>query len=116
MAVTCVPFINQTPYWLVLPSCQRMSDRPSPLKSPVLIIDQPREGEPMLTSAVAVEPFINQMPTCPVLVSRQRKSCLPFPSKSGELGIVTMVEAAGLALRDWTRLAIFGTPSPVQRS
>src|SRR6202040_1037739 len=112
----CVPFINQTPYWLVFASCHRTSDFPSPLKSPVLTITQDRAGEPRRAVAVAVEPFMSQIPTWPVVVFRHRKSCLPSPLKSGGLGTVTIAETGKIGERAAIRLVTFGTPSPVQRS
>src|ERR1700722_9197212 len=115
MSATWVPFINQTPYWLVLASCHRISDLPSPLKSPVLIITQDRAGEPRETAAVAVEPFISQTPTWPVAVFRHKKSCLPSPLKSGGFGMVTILKAGVPAPTARMMLAILGAPSPVHK-
>src|ERR1700732_376886 len=81
--------MNQTPYRLVFASCHRMSDFPSPSKSPVLIITQERGGEPITSAAFGPMPFISQIPTWPVELFRHRISCMPSPSKSGGLGTVT---------------------------
>src|SRR6266849_2775275 len=68
---------------LPLPSCQRMSLLPSPLKSPVSLIDQRGDAaEPTPAAPVTCAPFISQIATSPVLVFCQRMSPLPSPLKS----------------------------------
>src|SRR6266853_693608 len=68
---------------LPLLSCQRMSLLPSPLKSPVSLIDHRGNGaEPTPAAWVTCAPFISQIATVPPLVSCQRMSLLLSPLKS----------------------------------
>src|SRR5580704_9788695 len=79
----CVPFISQI---ATLPdvSRQRMSLKPSPLKSPIPIIVQVAVGTLPTKVALGFDtwvPFISQIATLPLL-SCQRRSLLPSPLKS----------------------------------
>src|SRR5262249_58868282 len=79
---TVVPFISQI---ATLPpvSRQRMSDLPSPLKSPVPTMDQvvATFPTPAVLGFKTVVPSISQIATLP-LVSLQTMSDLPSPLKS----------------------------------
>src|SRR5258706_15471011 len=77
---------------LPLVSCQRMSLLPSPLKSPVSMIDQVVGAEPTPADWVTCAPFISHTATLP-LVSRQTMSLLPSPLKSRDLASNNIVGA-----------------------
>src|ERR1700731_4845550 len=79
--VTLVPFISQTSgvpseFW------NRMSDLPSPLKSPVAATCQVEPGPASVVIDVTETPFMVQISTAPVLVFWNRRSGLPSPLKS----------------------------------
>src|SRR5207244_5917030 len=75
--VTLVPFINQitvsplsaSDTLLMLLYCHRMSDLPSPLKSPVVTTCQLGFPVPMLPEDVTLVPFISQITVSPLCVS-----------------------------------------------
>src|SRR6185312_9140936 len=78
---TVLPLISHS---LIVPlalSYQRMSDLPSPLKSPVPMIDQLEAMVPMSGEAVMVPPFICHSSIVPSVL-RKRISVLPSPLKS----------------------------------
>src|SRR5215467_5047505 len=84
---------------------QRMSLLPSPLKSPVSMIDQSVGTFATPTDWMSCAPFISQIATVPVLASRHRMSDEPLPSKSP---VPTMTQ-----LDDTTpRLALVAMPRP----
>ena len=74
------PFINHMAT-VPLVLRHRMSDLPSPLKSPVATIDQLFGTLPIAADVETAVPFMNHMATLP-LVSRHRMSVLPSPLKS----------------------------------
>src|SRR5215471_6153619 len=81
--VTLVPFMNQIATLPLVVSRHRMSDLPSPLKSPdpatlKLVATFPT---PAVSGFKTVVPFISQIAMLPVL-SRHRTSLLPSPLKS----------------------------------
>src|ERR1700722_16319884 len=89
--VTVEPFKNQIPT-LPLVSRHRMSDMPSPLKSPVSATLQALGTLPRPAIAEIVEPFMNQIPTPPE-VSRHKMALLPSPLKSPVPTTVQLVDA-----------------------
>src|ERR1700722_9913524 len=79
--VTLVPFISQTSG--VPPEVwNRMSDLPSPLKSPVAATLQVERGPPSVVIDVTETPCMVQISAAPVLVFWNRRSGLPSPLKS----------------------------------
>ncbi len=91
VAVGVTPLISQIPT-LPLVSRQRMSDMPSPLKSPVSAMLQAAGTLPMPEVEATAVPLRSQIPTLP-LVSRQSRSLLPSPLKSPVPTIVQLVGA-----------------------
>src|SRR6266851_2158893 len=77
-----VPFISQIQAPPVLEFPHRMSDLPSPLKSPVPTIFQPAPPVPAAPLPICVVPFISQIQAPPVLAFCHRMSDLPVPVKS----------------------------------
>ncbi len=74
VAVGVTPLISQIPT-LPLVSRQRMSDMPSPLKSPVSAMLQAAGTLPMPEVEATAVPLRSQIPTLP-LVSRQKQVAL----------------------------------------
>src|SRR5262249_32871171 len=62
--ITVVPFNSQITACPVLLLYQRMSAKPSPLKSPVPTGAQPNVPEPGDPAPITVVPFISQITTC----------------------------------------------------
>src|SRR6266566_239375 len=79
-AITLLPFSSQTTT-SPLSFCQRMSKRPSPLKSPVPFSCQLGPGLPRLPPPITLVPFSSQIPASPVSFCH-RTSDLPSPLKS----------------------------------
>jgi hypothetical protein len=70
-----VPTVSQTETWPVLVFCHRMSESPSPLKSPVPIAFQLGPGLGLTApTPVRVVPFISQIEALPMLVFCHRMS------------------------------------------
>src|SRR5262249_54093919 len=94
---------------------QRMSLKPSPLKSPVVAITQSvvaKPGEPLVGSTVV--PFNSQITTCPLLVLYQSMSVLPSVSQSAAPPLLGGLPAEhGPRLR--TKLVPFTAPATTCR-
>src|SRR6266850_1010000 len=78
-----VPFMSQIEFEPVTLLCHRMSDLPSPSKSPIPTMLQLRSVTAPKTGWLKiVAPFMNQIEISPVAPLRHRMSDLPSPSKS----------------------------------
>src|SRR5580693_7387826 len=75
-----VPFISQIQ--VLVPFFHRMSDLPSPLKSPVPAMLHPAPPVPAGPLPIWVVPFISHIQAPPVLAFCHRMSDLPSPLKS----------------------------------
>src|SRR5882672_3732177 len=77
------PFMSQITFSPVAPLRHRMSDLPSPSKSPTPVMLQLRSlTAPTTCRLKIVAPFMNQIEILPVAPLRHRMSDLPSPSKS----------------------------------
>ena len=77
-----VPFISQIETWPLLAFCHRMSEWPSPLKSPVPTAVQPGPGLGLTAPPpITLVPFISQIAACP-LAFCNRMSASPSALKS----------------------------------
>src|SRR6266849_6454809 len=76
------PFMSQIAFSPVVPLCHRMSDLPSPSKSPTPAILQLMSSPPTGELTESVVPFMNQIAFSPVAPLCHRMSDLPSPSKS----------------------------------
>src|SRR6266850_2562225 len=77
------PFMSQITFSPVALLCHRMSDLPSPSKSPTPTMLQLRSlTAPKTCRLKIVAPFMNQIEILPVAPLRHRMSDLPSPSKS----------------------------------
>src|SRR5258708_5242201 len=78
-----VPFMSQIEFEPVALLCHKMSDLPSPSKSPTPAMLQLRSVTAPKTGALRiVAPFMNQIDISPVAPRRHRTSDLPAPANS----------------------------------
>src|SRR5215470_15201098 len=80
--MTLAPFISHAYTLPEVALRQRMSDFPSPLKSPTPAMTQSAVAPPGEPVPLTDKPFRNQMDTDPELVLRHRMSDFPSPLKS----------------------------------
>src|SRR5229473_5533942 len=78
--ICVVPFISQIQ--VPVPFFHRMSDLPSPLKSPVPTMLHPAPPVPAAPLSICAVPFISQIHAPPVVAFRHNMSDLPVPVKS----------------------------------